>query len=210
MQSSEIWVENRTTICVFTFPRVVHWPRHVIRPMCPNKYTHSRLVVCIAVRPICPNKYTQSRPVVCIAVRPICEAMRGGRERTRQAWRLLLHLWQVSYSYSRFMQSIFWYYTPSIFMQLVDNSLQIKVLGKHSTPRSDLSTMFSFLIGRALKSTQLTRVCLFSFTSENLTSLPLASDVCGCSSSFFCHELLLSAFLNHSLNSRQEGDKKWR
>ena len=71
----------------------------------------------------------------------------------------------------------------NFFLQLVDNGLQIKVLGKHSTPRSDLSTMFSFLIGRPVKSTQLSRVCLVSFTSENLTSLPLASDVCGCSSS---------------------------
>ena len=70
------------------------------------------------------------------------------------------------------------------FMQLVDNSLQIKVLGKHSTPRSDLSTMFSFLIGSTVKSTQLSRVCLFSFTSENLTYIPPAS-VCCCSSSFF-------------------------
>ena len=50
-------------------------------------------------------------------------------------------------------------------------------------------------------------MCLFSFTSENFNSIPLASDVCGCSSSFFCHELLLSAFLNHSPNSHQEGDK---
>ena len=68
----------------------------------------------------------------------------------------------------------------NFFIQLVDNSLQIKVLGKHSTPRSDLSTMFSFLIGRAVKSTQLSKVCLVSFT---FTSIPPTS-VC-CSSLFF-------------------------
>ena len=40
------------------------------------------------------------------------------------------------------------------FIQLVDNSLQIKVLGKHSTPRSDLVAIDdSFLIGRPVKST---------------------------------------------------------
>ena len=97
----------------------------------------------------------------------------------------------------------------NFFIQLVDNSLQIKVLGKHSSPRSDLVAIDdSFLIGRPVKSTELSRVCLFSFTSENLTSLPPASDVCGCSSSFFCHELLLSALLNHSPTSHQGNKRK--
>ena len=42
----------------------------------------------------------------------------------------------------------------NFFIQLVDNSLQIKVLGKHSTPRSDLVAIDdSFLIGRPVKST---------------------------------------------------------
>ena len=130
MQLWEIWVENLTTICVFTFPRVVHWPRHVVRPICPNTYTQQ--TVCIL--------YLNTNTVDCVhccSTNLWSDARREGKDKAGVAtlaspvagFLFLFTLYAIKLLIANF------------FIQLVDNSLQIKVLGKHSTPRSDLSPL---------------------------------------------------------------------